>query len=177
MKFVRTGEYRQDALERQVEIDSLQETRARLKRLDYLLGFVRARNSEVYPEYVDNLLAKYQGLLEEDRRKVIPSDLDVMVPEYPNLTEHPELARVALNYTLQILKLPAEVNLGKAEVVNKNYFKLFSHPSYYNLLALTETLGRQDAISLYKKFVTHYWIDEQALDQVLRAFREVLNSI
>ncbi len=161
MKFVRTGKYRQDALERSVEINSLEEARARLKRMNYLLGFVRERNPEVLLEYVNNLLAKYQGLLEDERMKANPFDLDELVSESPNMTEHFELARVFLNYFLQILQLPAETSLGKNKVVNRNYFQSFSYLSYYNLLALTETLGRTDAIALYKKFVTHYIIDSR----------------
>ena len=161
MKFVKTGKYRQDTLERSVEINSLKEARARLKRMNYLLGFVRDRNPEVFPEYVNNLLAKYQGLLEDERMKANPPDLDELVSENPNMREHLELSRLVLNYFLQILQLPAEANLGKIKVVNKNYFQSFSHLSYPNLLVLTETLGRPDAIALYKKFVTHFTLENR----------------
>lgn len=165
MKFVKTGEHREDALERSVEINSLEETRKRFKRMNYLLGFVRERNPEAYPEYVNNLLVKYQGLLDEERKKANPFDIDKLLSENPNMSEHPELVRVVLNYLLQILKLPAEANPGKHKVVNRNYFKSFSHISYHNLLVLTETIGRAEAIVLYKKFVTHYYLDNRNPDR------------
>jgi len=141
MKFVKTGKYRQDTLERSVEINSLEEARARLKRMNYFLGFVKEINPEVFPEYVNNLIAKYQGLLEDERTKANPPDLDELVSDNPNMKEHLELTRLALNYILQILQLPAETKLGKTKVVNRNYFRSWSHHNYANLLVLTETLS------------------------------------
>jgi hypothetical protein len=161
LKFIKTGEYRQDALERLVEINSLDEARARLKRMNYLLGFIKERNPDVFPEYVNNLFAKYQDLLESERKNANPFDLDELISENPILIEHFELTRVVLNYFLQILQLPAEVNLGKTEVDNKNYFQSFSHLSYNNLLVLIETIERDEAIALYKKFITHFILDNR----------------
>ncbi len=66
MKFVKTGKYRQDTLERLVEINSLEEISGRLKRMNYFLGFIKEQNPEIFPEYVNNLLTKYQDLLEDE---------------------------------------------------------------------------------------------------------------
>lgn len=157
MKFVKTGKYRQDTQERLVEINSLEEAQGRFKRMDYLLGFVKEEHPEVVTEYVGNLLARYQDLLNGERRNANPYDLEQLVSDNPNMKEHLELARVTLNYILQVLQLPAETKMGTSKVVNKNYFQSFSHPSYHNLLVLTETIGRAEAIAFYKKFVTSYW--------------------
>ena len=165
MKFVKTGKYREGVLERLVEIDPLKEALNRLKKMNYLLGFVKERNPEIYPEYIDNLLAKYQGLLEDERKKANPVDLDELVSENPNLKEQLELARAVLNYILQILQLPAEANLEKIEVVNRAYFRSYSHHTYNNLLVLTETLGRAEAIILYKKFITQHTLEHRDPDR------------
>ncbi|MFW9955576.1 MAG: L-2-amino-thiazoline-4-carboxylic acid hydrolase [Candidatus Thorarchaeota archaeon] len=157
MRFVRTGKSRQDTQERLVEINSLEEAQGRFKRMDYLLGFVKEEHPEVVTEYVGNLLARYQDLLNGERRNANPYDLEQLVSDNPNMKEHLELARVTLNYILQVLQLPAETKMGTSKVVNKNYFQSFSHPSYHNLLVLTETIGRAEAIAFYKKFVTSYW--------------------
>lgn len=157
MRFVRTGKSRQDTQERLVEINSLEEAQGRFKRMDYLLGFVKEEHPEVVTEYVGNLLARYQDLLNGERRNANPYDLEQLVSDNPNMKEHLELARVTLNYILQVLQLPAEAKMGTSKVVNKNYFQSFSHPSYHNLLVLTETIGRAEAIAFYKKFVTSYW--------------------
>ena len=161
MKFVKTGKYRQDTLERIVEIDSLKEVRDRLKRMDYFIGFVKENNPEVFPEYVSNLLVKYQNLLDDERMKANPPDLEKLVSENPHMKDHLELTRLVANYILQILGLPAEDKLGKTKVVNRNYFRSWSHHNYSNLLVLTETLGRTDAINLYKKFVTHHTLENR----------------
>lgn len=161
MKFVKTGKYRQDTLERSVEINSLEEAQNRLKRMNYFLGFIREQNPDIFPEYINKLIAKYQGLLEDERRKANPPDLDELVSENPHMKEHLELTRLVLNYILQILRLPAEDKLGKNKVVNRNYFRSWSHHNYSNLLVLTETMGKAEAIALYKKFVTHYTLENR----------------
>ncbi len=161
MKFVKTGKYRQDTLERSVEINSLEEAQNRLKRMNYFLGFIREQNPDIFPEYINKLIEKYQGLLEDERRKANPPDLDELVSENPHMKEHLELTRLVLNYILQILRLPAEDKLGKTKVVNRNYFRSWSHHNYSNLLVLTETLNRTDGIDLYKKFVTHHTLENR----------------
>lgn len=161
MKFVKTGKYRQDTLERSVEINSLEEAQNRLKRMNYFLGFIREQNPDIFPEYINKLIAKYQGLLEDERRKANPPDLDELVSENPHMKEHLEITRLVLNYILQILRLPAEDKLGKTKVVNRNYFRSWSHHNYSNLQVLTETLNRTDAIDLYKKFVTHHTLENR----------------
>ncbi|MCK5390372.1 MAG: L-2-amino-thiazoline-4-carboxylic acid hydrolase, partial [Candidatus Thorarchaeota archaeon] len=113
------------------------------------------------PEYINKLIAKYQGLLEDERRKANPPDLDELVSENPHMKEHLELTRLVLNYILQILQLPAEAKLGKNKVVNRNYFRSWSHHNYSNLLVLTETIGRAEAIALFKKFITHHTLENR----------------
>lgn len=174
MKFVKTGKYRQDTLERLVEIDSLAEAQDRLKLVNYFLGFVKERNPEVFSKYINNLLTKYRSLLEDERMKAHPPDLDELVSENPHLKEHLELTRLVVNYIIQILQLPAETKLGKNKVVNGNYFRSWSHHNYYNLLVLTETLDRTDAIALYKKFVTHHTLENRDPN---RATRDNVESI
>ncbi|MHA2178010.1 MAG: hypothetical protein ACXAAK_06635, partial [Candidatus Thorarchaeota archaeon] len=148
MKFVKTGKYRQDTMERLVEINTLEEIRKRFKRMDYFLGFVQKRIPEVFPQYVNNLITKYRNLLDDERTKANPPDLDDIVSTNPHMKEHLELARLVLNYILQILQLPAEDSLGKVKAVNRAYFRSYSHYNYNNLVVLTETIGREEAIAL-----------------------------
>ena len=161
MKVVKTGKYRQDTLERLVEIDPLKELQNRLEKMNYFLGFVKKHNPDDFSKYINNLLAKYQDLLEDERKKANPPDLDELVSENPHLNENLPLARLVVNYIIQILDLPSEAKLEKIKVVNQNYFRSWSHYNYANLLVLTETLGREDAIDLYKKFVTHHTLENR----------------
>lgn len=161
MKYVKTGKYRKDTMERLVEINSLEQLKNRFKRIDYFLGFVQKRIPEVFPQYVDNLITKYQSLLEDERKKANPPDLDDIVSEHLHMKEHPELARLVLNYIIQILQLPAENRLGETKAVNRAYFQSWSHHNYNNLVVLTGTIGREEAIALYKRFVTHYSMENR----------------
>jgi len=156
MKFVKTGKYRQDTMERLVEINSLEQLQNRINRMNYFLGFVRKRIPETFPQYVENLITKYQDLLDDDRLKVNPPDFDDIVSQNVHMKEQPELAKLVLNYIIQILQLPAEKRLGKVEVVNRAYYRSWSHQNYTNLVVLTETIGREKAITLFKRFVTQY---------------------
>ena len=165
MKVVRTGKYRPDTMERLVEINSLEQLKNRFKRMDYFLGFVQTRIPEIFPQYVNNLITKYQNLLDDERKKTIPPDLDDILSENPYMKEHPELARLVLNYIIQILQLPAEENLGETKVVNRAYFQSWSHQNYNNLVVLTETIGREEAIALFKRFVTHYSMENRDPDR------------
>ncbi|MGY5876314.1 MAG: L-2-amino-thiazoline-4-carboxylic acid hydrolase [Candidatus Thorarchaeota archaeon] len=161
MKFVKTGKYKQDALDCSVEIKPLEEAQNRLKKMNYLLEFVRERSPDIFSDYVDNLLAKYQDLLEDERAQANPFDLDELLSEYPHMNGHRELTRAFLNYFLQILQIPSEANLEKYEVINRNYFQSWSYLSYHNLLVLTETIEKAEAISLYKRFITHYNLENR----------------
>ncbi|MHA2425909.1 MAG: L-2-amino-thiazoline-4-carboxylic acid hydrolase [Candidatus Thorarchaeota archaeon] len=161
MKFVKTGKYRPDTMERLVEINSLEELQNRFKRMDYFLGFIQKRIPDAYPQYIDNLIAKYQNLLDDERTKANPPDLDDIVSENPNMKEHLEISRLILNYILQILQLPSENRLGKVEVVNRAYFRSWSHYNYNNLVVLTETIGREEAIAIFKRFVTHHSMEKR----------------
>ncbi len=161
MKFVKTGKHKPDVLDRLVEIKPLEEAQDRLRRANYLLAFVRERTPEVYQKYVDNLLAKYRSLLEDERKNASLSGLDELLSDYPNMSEHLEFARAFLNYFLQVLRIPTDTDMEKFEVVNKNYFQSWSYLSYHNLLVLTETIGRAEAITLYKKFITHFNLENR----------------
>ncbi len=161
MKFIRTGKYTPDVLERVIEIEPLKEAKNRLKKMDYLLGFVREQSPDNFPEYVNKLQSKYQELLQDDRRSVTPPDLNDLLSDNPVLKEYPELTRLVLNYFAQVLKLPAESKLVKSKVINRDYYQSWSHISYPNLVVLTETIERADAISIYKKFITHYTLDNR----------------
>ena len=165
MKFVKTGKYREDTLDRIIEIDTLKDAKWRLERMNYLFGFVEEQRPDDYPEYVQHLLGKYQTLLDDDRTGTNPFDMDEIMSDTPHMSEHPVLVEAVLRYFLQILQLPSDVRPGKHKVVNRDYFKSFSHISYPNLLVLAETIGRAEAIALYKQFITNYYLHNRDPDR------------
>ena len=165
MKFIRTGKYTPEVLERLVEIDSLKEAKNRIEKMNYMLGFVKEQYPDDFAKYIENLRSRYLRLLQDDRKDENPPDLDEILSEYPVMNEHPELTRLVLNYFIQVLKLPAEDNLVKSEVINRDYYKSWSHISYPNLEVLTETIGRAEGIALYKRFITQHTLDNRDPDR------------
>ena len=159
MQFVRTGKYRPDALNRVIEVDTLKEVNARLKQLDYLLELVQEMKPEAFSTYIHNLTLKYVDLFDGETVNQDLPDLPVLLSETVLLKEHIGLVRAIVNYILQILKVSTMNSLGVEQVVNRDYYRSFSHPSYNNLVVLSETIPRDEAIALYKRFVTQFRLD------------------
>ncbi len=168
MKFVRTGELRLDALERIIERNPLEGAlTSPLKRLDYLLRFIEEKKPDILLEYISNLTAKYRGMVKEDYVGDRFGELEPSISEFIHLKEYPELVRSIMDYMLQVLHLPEDADwIGSTlEVTNGNNLRMFLHPRYYNVLTLTETLPRDDAIELYKRYITHFLIDTRDPDR------------
>jgi hypothetical protein len=162
MKFIKTGEYRPDALELPIETDfwkAVQEMT--LKRLNYLLGFIKENKPNFLRDYIDTLEAKYQILTEQNIGKNVVTELETRISDLVHLRDYPNLVRNVVGYQLQILQLPDGVNWveNQVKVATGNNIRAHLHFRYYNLLALTEILDRKEAISFYKRFVTNFIID------------------
>ncbi len=158
MKFYRTGEFRPDALERTIEVSHFVEVSNLFDRFNYLLGFVMKHAPESYQEYVENLITRYQGLSNGESRKN-PYNIDEMLSNNSHLRENMNLATSVLDYYIWLIK--PDRNKKRIEVVNRNYLQSFLHLRYYNLATLVETIGREKAIALYKRFVTHFITDRR----------------
>ena len=80
------------------------------------------------------------------------------IDEFDNLKQNESLAKNNLNYFLSLLGLSSDSDWvkEKLKVTNRNSFRSYALPSYQNLVALAETFGKEDAIKLYKIFITEY---------------------
>jgi hypothetical protein len=78
--------------------------------------------------------------------------------------QYPELSKNYLSYYIQLLGLATyDGDMDSTVTVKKrNYFRSFLCPRYYNLLILIEVLGREEAIQLYKRYITLYYLDDLA---------------
>ncbi|MFW9977431.1 MAG: L-2-amino-thiazoline-4-carboxylic acid hydrolase [Candidatus Thorarchaeota archaeon] len=162
MKFYRSGEFKEDILNKLVEINpKMQARQFLLSRLDYLLGFL-----ENHPDYliafVEELDAQYQALLNTDQTSEKDIDFGELEKMTKNLREYPSLLKNATNYYLQTLNIQSDMSWDTVmEVPNRNYHQAFLHPRYYSLLSLINIMGRKEAIKLWKRFVTQYIIDNR----------------
>jgi hypothetical protein len=163
MKFHRVGEFKEDVLGKRVDINPKEMfPRFVLDRLDYLIGFVGERFPDNLEEFVNNLEKRYRKLVKSGQVSKKDIDLGDLIADKDNLSDFRTLAEAAVNYYIQVLDLSLESRWDESvEVVNRNYHQAFLHPRYYNLLSLIETLGRKDAIRLWKRFFTQYIIDNR----------------
>ena len=162
MKKYRLGKLNPDVLEKPVEVQPFDYVRREpLKRLNFILGFIKKNSPDSIEKFVSNLTEKYKTMVKEDlvtKRKI---DLKDVFEDYKLLKKYTELAKLNLNYFLQLNQIPGSTDWKKEKikVPNRNHLLSFLHPRYYNLLTLIETIGREEAIKLYKQYVTHYYIE------------------
>ncbi|NHJ01884.1 MAG: hypothetical protein EAX86_07045 [Candidatus Heimdallarchaeota archaeon] len=157
MKVSRTGEAMSNALEFEVEIQVYANAKREvLKRLNFILGFIDDQKPSVVTKYVLNLQNQYQKLVQENLIKKLGISFDELIDEFDYLRRNPELAQLSLTFYLHNLQVPEKIEWSneKINVINKDYLHSFLLPRYYNLVALIETIGREEAIKLYKKYIT-----------------------
>lgn len=162
MKKYRVGVLKPDALEMLIDVQPFEYARREpLKRLNFLLEFVKKNNPESFEKYVNNLIEKYKAQVKVDivdKRKII---LKEVIEDYSFLEKYSEIAKLSLNYYLHLHQISDRVDwkTAKIKIPNKNHLHSFLHPRYFNLLTLVETIGREEAIKLYKQYITHYYIE------------------
>ena len=170
MKYVRTGKFNPQALEMPMEIQPIERAqKAALKRLNYLLGFI----SEEYPgtlqHYVRNLKTKYRSLIRDDLVNASGLDLEQIFLDMEHLIQNSDAAKDYLNYYFELLNLKMGDSWlkGTIKVPNASYLRAFLYPDYYNLLVLTETVGREEAIKIWKRYITQYIMDSRTQKNII----------
>ncbi len=157
MRFEEYGQLIPNALDEiENEIQSINDAlKSLLKRLSYLLNFIKEEKPSEFEEYVLNLENKYESLVRKEHfsNKLVNNDF---LDEFKNLINHPRLVSNYLNFILQELKLSEEDNwvTKKIKVKHRNYLRGFLLPRYYNLEVLIKTIGREESTQLYKYFVS-----------------------
>ncbi|MHA2025176.1 MAG: L-2-amino-thiazoline-4-carboxylic acid hydrolase [Candidatus Thorarchaeota archaeon] len=163
MKFYSAGKFKENVLEKKVEINPNEMLpQFVFNRLDYLIGFISEKSPDNTNPFVNNLEGKYRELSKSNYLSKYDLDLRELTADKENLSNHQSLVEAALNYYIQVLNLPSGRNWDETvKIVNRNYHQAFLHPRYYNLLTLIETLGREEAIRLWKRFFTQFIIDNR----------------
>lgn len=168
MKFTQTGTFKENSLEKIIAIKPLEKIEeVLLSKLDYFIGFVAKENSEIITDYVKNLTEKYQGLVEKDFSKNSFGELEKIFSKFLNLIQYPDLNKASLNYYLHLLQIKerGKWETNEVEISMKALIQAWIYPSYYFLEALAETIGREDAVKLFKRYITNYYIDHPSPDR------------
>ncbi|NHJ49062.1 MAG: hypothetical protein FK733_14845 [Asgard group archaeon] len=159
MKFVELGSYDENALEYQTEVPPLlYAEKIHLYQLDFILSFIKKRKPEILEQFVENLEKNYTKLKKEDYIGNKKFDISKVIDGYDILKQNKTLAEHSLNYYLSLLELSLDSNWeeGKVKIKNRHSHISFAYPSYQNLVSLSDTVGKEEAIKLYKIFVTEF---------------------
>jgi hypothetical protein len=160
MKYVRTGELQSDALDRLHKLQPKEEfNRGPLKRIDILLAMIQEEYPDKLSEFISNQMTNYESLLNEEtiEKHTLPS---VLLEDKPLLKHYPKLAGFVLNYYLHLLQMSGtpDWTTDRIKTSQRDFFRSFLLPRYHNLQMLIKTLGREEAINLYKKYISYFFI-------------------
>lgn len=168
MNFIRTGTLKPNAMQEPVTINPVERVRdIFFDRLDYFLYFIAMNESQIIKEFAANLVKKYQGLVQEEDMDNPSEDVIQMYADFENLYQHPDLFKASLKYLFHLMQLEGRPTLtsGEVDISMEALIRAWTYPSYYLLEALIETSGRRSAVKLYKRYITHYYLDHPAPDR------------
>jgi hypothetical protein len=160
------GVHDDNAIDRPQKIDDIERIMlSPLKRLNSLLGMIASHKPEAVTQYIKNLEAKLRGLVSKDFVELKKIELDRKLKGLEHLKNHRNLAMLSLNYVLERLDLPVDIDWSKENVEVKQgvFLHALLSSRYYNILVLTETINRNDAIEIYKKhfeLINREWVAE-----------------
>ena len=180
---LRKGQFNANALKTELEIqpNKLLHDRS-LQRLNFLIGFVKTNKQDMAEEYFKKLMTTFQDLTKEDY--ISEEEIDQKVDNKLNhLHSYPKLAKSAINYFLQTLIISNDGDWfsNKFKITEGANLRSFLYHGYYCLSAMIETFGREEAIKLHKRFVTHNLIDKKVENRnfttVEKHYEKVAKSI
>jgi len=165
MKYELVGIPDETALDRPQKLDGVERVlQSPLKRLNSLLGLLMKQTPESVEEYASNLESKFSGLVGTNYVVERSIDLKHHMNELEYIKEYPTLAEISLNYLLGELKMPIDSEWSDdMQVVQRDYLRAFLSSRYHNVDVLTETVGREQAIKIYKEHfekVTEQWVEK-----------------
>jgi hypothetical protein len=162
MKFTQTGTFQKNTLDKRVNIHPSEGVKnIFFEYLNFFLGFVGEEKPEVANEYVKNLTKKYEGLVDNEYPETYSDAVGKNYTEFKNLRQHPDLLKASLNYFIELIQLEdvSTWEMTEVEISMRALVKAWTYPSYYFLQTLTETIDREEAVKLFKRYITQFYID------------------
>jgi hypothetical protein len=158
MKFSEYGEYDPKVVDTPQEIRLMDAIKAPLNRLNHLMKFLKINKQEILQKFVELLQKNIDEAIKIDYIKKLNIDLSEILQDLELLQSNKQLASQLSNFVFNLLELSKDVNLQneKVEVAHGSNLRSFLIPRYYNVMVLSEILGKDDGIKLYKIFRTEY---------------------
>jgi hypothetical protein len=127
------------------------------KRLDFLLGFIKKNNQKTYKDYVNQLTDDFQSLVKSSSSENYRID---DLSKFKNIQSNMKLARLHGDLIKQILGVSFDQanSSDEIEIPSRIYWRASLLARYNQLLSLIKTLGRDEAISLFKQYLDQYYV-------------------
>ncbi len=161
IKSVKQGEFKENALEIMTEINPSEIiVNGILRRLNFLLGLIKEKAPDFLSNFVNLLQTNYHNMVTvklTDEEEILNTYLEDRI----HLAVYPQLASLAMNFYLQTLQIPEGIGWKdtKVSVSERNNFRSFLLPSYYLIHTLTNVMERNEAIKLFKQYISLYIIE------------------
>lgn len=157
MKFQAYGKLNPDLTQEITPIEFAE--RAIFRRLDYLLGYLMNKDPALQRNFVEELTRTLQMLAKDARVDKESFDLS-FIDKYPNLRGPMELVELHLSFYLQLLQISGQQAQENTTVVvpDRNYLRSYLVPRYHHALVLSEIMGKDRAVNLFKAFIDDYTI-------------------
>ena len=149
-----------------------------LKRLDFLLGFIREKSGELYNRYVDQLEKKIQSLIRDFDTPKENLEIKKKLSNYNNLNQHSKLTKIHYHFLIELLEKPIDEAINSEEVLipSKNYWLIVFGIRYYQVQALTEIMDKEEAIELFKEYVNQYYVSVKSTFKHFETLDEMRND-
>ncbi|MCK5159747.1 MAG: L-2-amino-thiazoline-4-carboxylic acid hydrolase [Candidatus Heimdallarchaeota archaeon] len=176
MKFKRYGRVNPDKM---YKINPMQlAENVILKKLDFLLGFIKEKNEKLYNRYVDQLDDKIQtiiGSFEIPKEKL---EIKKKLGNYNHLNNHSKLVELHYHFLIKLLEKPIEEAINSEEVLipSKNYWLIVFGFRYYQAQALTEIMEKGEAIELFKEYIDQYYVSVKSTFKHFETLDEMRND-
>lgn len=131
-----------------------------LKRLDFLLGFLKERNTEMHTAFIDQLKSTIKSLIGSFKIPKEKLDISEKLSEFTHINQYKKLVELHLHLLSMLLERPLEDVFSSEELMipSKNYWLIVFGIRYYQILALTEIMDREEAIELFKEYIDQYYV-------------------
>lgn len=135
-----------------------------LERIDYLLGYLQNHRPQILARFVRNHLERLRPLVKLAQFADKDVELLALLTHYPYLQYQIDLAKLYLNFYLQVIGM-TEQQFWASEALVIPY-RAFMHSvfrfEYLQMLALVDTAGKQEAIELFRQYRDLYNIEHEA---------------
>ncbi|NHJ05427.1 MAG: hypothetical protein EAX90_11420 [Candidatus Heimdallarchaeota archaeon] len=146
------------------------------KRLNFLLGFIEGKSKEVHQKYIHQLIETFEDLVKIKTTKHQP--ITDILEKYPNLKNLNNLANLYFQYFLDTINKTSDEITYQTElqIPSKIYWQLSFGIIYYEALALTKAMDREEAINLFKEYLDEYYVFIESTFTKFETLDEVRDS-